>query len=98
MLIIDNMLMANVSMSVIVRVDFWSHALSISCYKMLMSCIGKENVSLFCEIRKLLPMAEEVLRYQLHIPIIDIIHSSQGLPSLTVWQPEASDNFHVQAR
>ena len=60
MLIIDNVLMAYVIMSVIVGIDLWSHALSISCYKILMSGIEKKSVSLFCEIRKPLSMAEEL--------------------------------------
>jgi len=38
-------------------IDLWSHALSISCNKILMSGIEK-SVSLFCEIRKLLSMTE----------------------------------------
>ena len=97
MLIIDTMLMACVSMCI----DLWSHALSISYYKMNRSCIEKESVNLFCEMRKLLSKVEEVLpqhRYQLHISNIDTIRSFQGLPSLAVWQLEASENFHVQAR
>jgi len=63
------MLMVYVSMSVIVCIDLWSHALSISYYKMLMSCIEKESVSLFCEMRKLFSIVEEVLPLQAHCPL-----------------------------
>jgi len=58
------MLTAYVIMSVIVCIDQWSHALSIPCYVILISCVEKKGVSLFCDIRKLLSMTKEVLPQQ----------------------------------
>ena len=59
--IIDNTLKAYVIMSIDVCVDLWSHASSMSYNKVLMSCIEKKSESLFCKMRKLLSVVEEVL-------------------------------------
>jgi len=57
MLIIHNTLTAY---SFIVCIDLWSRALSIPYYKMLMFCIEKKSVTIFCEMKKLLSVTEEV--------------------------------------